>query len=128
MAVALHLTVIFDRTEGSADMPDPNEGTLEFLARFTQAWNDHDLAMLMAHMDDTCEFMASVGTGVEGTCRAGGEGVRKDFASLCENYPDDHFEAVGQDFILGDRGCCEWIFSGTRKRDGVRVVGRGCDL
>ncbi len=109
-------------------MPVPNEVTLEFLARFTQAWNDHDLDTLMAHMDDNCEFMASVGTSVEGTYWVGREEVRKGFASLWENYPDAHFEAVGEDFILGDRGCCEWIFSGTRQRDGVRVVCRGCDV
>lgn len=109
-------------------MSVPNEVTLEFLARFTQAWNDHDLNGLMAHMDDHCEFMASVGTGVEGTHWVGREEVRKGFASLWENYPDAHFEPVGQDFIAGNRGCCEWIFSGTRKRDGLRVVGRGCDV
>lgn len=109
-------------------MAGPNEVTLAFLASFTKAWNDQDLDALMAHMDEECEFMASVGTAIEGTHWIGREEVRKGFATLWENYPDARFEPVGQDFVVGDRGCCEWIFSGTRKRDGQRVVGRGCDV
>ena len=45
--------------------------TPEFLARFTQAWNDHDLDTLMAHMDEHCEFMASVGDGLSNTLLIG---------------------------------------------------------
>ncbi len=92
----------------------PNEVTPEFLARFTQAWNEHDLDTLMAHMADECEFLASIGTSVEGTHWVGREQVRQGLASLWESYPDAHFEPVGSDFIVADRGCCEWIFSGTR--------------
>ena len=39
----------------------------EFLATFTQAWNDHDVDKLMEHMDSDCAFYASVGFEVEGT-------------------------------------------------------------
>lgn len=109
-------------------MSRPNEVTLEFLASFTQAWNDHDLDALMAHMDEECEFMSSVGTGPEGTRWVGRAEVRKGFASLWENYPDARFEPTGQDFVVGERGCSEWIFSGTRKSDGQRVISRGCDV
>lgn len=109
-------------------MAEKNEVSREFLARFTQAWNDHDLDTLMAHMDADCEFMASVGTGVNGAHWIGRQQVRTGFASLWENYPDAHFTPVGEDFIIGNRGCCEWIFSGTRKSDGVKVEARGCDI
>ena len=109
-------------------MTDKNEVTREFLARFTQAWNDHDIDTLMAHMDEDCEFMASVGTGVNGAHWVGGDEVRKGFASLWDNYPDAHFTPVGDDFIAGNRGCGEWIFTGTRKSDGVKVEARGCDV
>ena len=105
-----------------------NEVSPAFLASFTQAWNDHDIDALMAHMADDCEFMASVGPDREGTRWVGRDAVREGFASLWENYPDARFEPVGEDFIVGNRGCAEWIFSGTRKRDGQRVVARGCDV
>ncbi len=44
-----------------------NEVTPEFLATFTQAWNDKDVDKLMEHMAPDCVFMASVGNEVEGT-------------------------------------------------------------
>ena len=109
-------------------MSNKNEVTKAFLATFTQAWNDHDLDTLMDHMADGCTFMASVGTEVEGTKWEGRDAVRQGFASLWEGYPDAHFEPVGEDFILGDRGCSEWIFTGTRKSDGARVEARGADI
>lgn len=109
-------------------MSGKGQVTPEFLATFTQAWNDKDLDKLMAHMADDCTFMASVGTDVEGTRWEGREAVRQGFASLWENYPDAHFEPVGEDFIVGERGCSEWIFTGTKKSDGTRVEARGCDV
>lgn len=109
-------------------MSQPDGVTPEFLARFTQAWNDKDLDALMKHMADDCVFMASVGTEVEGTKWEGRDAVRKGFASLWEVYPDAHFESVGEDFIAGERGACEWIFTGTRVSDGTRVEARGCDI
>ena len=109
-------------------MGDKKEVTPEFLATFTQAWNDKDVDKLMEHMDDDCEFMASVGTDTEGTHWVGRDEVRKGFSSLWDGYPDAHFEPVGEDFIVGDRGCSEWIFTGTRKADGSKVRARGCDV
>lgn len=107
-----------------------NEVTAEFLARFTQAWNEKDIDTLMDHVadDEACTFMASVGTEVEGSKFVGREAVRKGFASLWDGYPDAHFEPVGEDIILGDRGCSEWIFTGTKASDGTKVNARGCDV
>jgi uncharacterized protein (TIGR02246 family) len=69
-------------------MSDKNEVTAEFLARFTQAWNEKDLDTLMDHMADDCTFMASVGIEVEGSQWIGREDVRKGFASLWDGYPE----------------------------------------
>ena len=99
-----------------------------FLSTFTQAWNDQDIDALMSHMHKDCAFYASVGFDVEGTKCEGCDEVKKGFASLWEGYPDAHFEAIGEDFFSGDRGCCEWIFTGTRKVDGKKVKARGCDV
>ena len=111
-------------------MSKNNEVTSEFLARFTQAWNDQDIEALMSHVcdDDACTFMASVGNDVEGSKWVGRDAVREGFASLWVAYPDAHFEPVGEDFIVGDRGCSEWIFTGTKAADGTKVVARGCDV
>ena len=109
-------------------MSEKNEVTPEFLTRFTQAWNDKDLDTLMEHMADNCTFMASVGTQVEGSLWVGQKNVRKGFASLWIGYPDAHFEPVGEDIIAGNRGCSEWIFTGTKSSDGTRIKARGCDV
>ena len=109
-------------------MPQDSQDNPEFLASFTQAWNDKDLDKLMEHMAEGCTFMASVGLETEGTLWVGPEKVREGFASLWVSYPDAHFEAVGEDIILGDRGCSEWVFTGTKKTDGSKVKARGCDL
>ena len=102
--------------------------TKEFLTTFTQAWNDGDVDALMNHFHEECSFFTSVGLGMEGTKCVGREEVRRGCESLYEGYPDAHFEAVGEDFFSGDRGCSEWIFSGTRKTDGKKVKVRGCDV
>ena len=103
--------------------------TKEFLATFTQAWNEADVDALMDHFHDKdCSFFTSVGFDVEGTKCVGREEVRKGCESLYVSYPDAHFEAVGEDFFSGDRGCSEWIFTGTRKADGKKVKVRGCDV
>ena len=111
-------------------MSNENEVTPEFLARFTKAWNEQDIDGLMDHVvdDDECTFMASVGMETEGSLWVGREKVREGFASLWEGYPDAHFEAIGEDFIIGNRGCSEWIFTGTKKADGTKVKARGCDV
>lgn len=103
-----------------------NEVTLEFLAQFCDAWNRHDIDALMAQVTPDCVFQASVGPDLDGTRWEGYDAVRKGFASLWANFPDAHFEALG-DFICGNRGVSEWIFSGTRL-DGTRVHARGCDV
>ncbi len=105
-----------------------NAVTPEFLATFTQAWNDKDVDKLMEHMAPDCVFMASVGNEVEGTKWEGFENVRKGFASLWDGYPDAHFEPIGEDLIVGDKGVAEWIFTGTKAADGSKVEARGCDI
>ncbi|MDH4383364.1 MAG: nuclear transport factor 2 family protein [Gammaproteobacteria bacterium] len=104
-----------------------NEVTLAFIASFADAWNRHDLDALMAHMHQDCVFMASVGTAVEGTKWRGMASVRTGYAALWSSFPDAHFECLG-DFVCGDRGVSEWIFTGTRNSDGKKVRARGCDV
>ena len=109
-------------------MSEDNQVTDEFTKKFTAAWNEQNLGLLMEFIADDCIFMASVGSEIEGTKWEGREQVEKGFADLWDQYPDAHFDPVGKDFFAGDRGVAEWIFSGTRKSDGVKVKARGCDI
>ena len=114
--------------EEKRNMSDDNQVDGEFTAKFTAAWNDQNIDLLMEFMADDCIFMGSVGDEIEGTKWDGRGQVKKGFANLWDQYPDAHFEPVGKDFITGDRGVAEWIFTGTRKSDGVTVKARGCDI
>ena len=100
--------------------------TTEFLQRFADAWNRHDIDALMSFMTDDCVFQASAGPHDCGTHYAGRESVRLAFVEVWTTFPDAHWASASH-LILGDRGLSEWTFTGTRK-DGTRVEVRGCDL
>ena len=109
-------------------MNSTDEVNTKFIADFTAAWNERDLDHLMSFMSEDCVFMASVGNEVEGTLWKGWDAVKEGFSGLWEQYPDAHFQSVGQDFIAGNRGVAEWVFTGTRKNDGAKIKARGCDV
>jgi steroid delta-isomerase-like uncharacterized protein len=99
---------------------------VEFLDRFADAWNRHDLDALMSMMTDDCVFEASAGPDVNGQRSAGREAVRAAFAAVFEAFPDAHW-AEPRHFVCGNRGVSEWTFTGTH-RDGRRVEVTGCDV
>jgi ketosteroid isomerase-like protein len=100
--------------------------SLEFLKRFGEAWNRHDVEAVMAHMTDDSTFAPSVGADlIAGGCQ-GREAVTAAVRAFMETWPDGHFESLGE-FVAGNRGVSEWIFSGT-KPDGSRLRTRGCDV
>ena len=109
-------------------MNEKDQVTKKFIADFTAAWNERDIDHLMSFMAKDCIFMASVGHQIEGALWEGWDAVKEGFESLWEQYPDAHFQPVGEDFIAGNRGVAEWIFTGTRKSDGSKVKARGCDV
>jgi steroid delta-isomerase-like uncharacterized protein len=102
------------------------EVTTEFLQRFADAWNRHDLDSLMSFMTEDCVFEASAGPDACGTRYAGRESVRSAFAEVWQAFPDAHW-GDARHVVSGDRGLSEWTFTGTRP-DGARVEVHGCDL
>jgi taurine dehydrogenase small subunit len=106
------------------DPPDADLSTL--LERFADAWNGHDLDMLMSMMTDDCVFEASAGHQVDGHRSEGKQAVRAAYAAVFEVFHDAHWASV-RHFIVGNRGVSEWTFTGTQQ-DGKRVEVTGCDL
>ena len=109
----------------TSDNPRPDE-LFTLLDRFADAWNRHDLDVLMSMMTEDCVFEASAGPLVDGERSEGEQTVRAAYAAVFEAFPDAHW-ADARHFIAGDRGVSEWTFSGTRQ-DGKRVEVAGCDL
>ena len=102
------------------------EAQVQFLVRFAEAWNRHDLDAIMSMMTHDCIFEASGGRQVEGERSAGREAVRAAFAAVFEAFPDARWNDA-KHFVCGSRGVSEWTFTGTQK-DGRRVEVAGCDL
>jgi ketosteroid isomerase-like protein len=97
----------------------PNE---PFLKAFADAWNNHDIDILMNHMAEDGIFISSSGA------RAGGaEAVREAFTSVFEAFPDARW-CNDVHFVNDNRGVSEWVFSGTDADDGTVVEEKGCDI
>lgn len=108
------------------DAADGHTDAIERLERFADAWNRHDLDVLMEMMTDDCVFQASAGPEVNGRRSVGKEAVRAAYAAVFHTFSDAHW-ADARHFVTGNRAVSEWTFTGTQK-DGTRVEVTGCDL
>ncbi|MEO8667028.1 MAG: nuclear transport factor 2 family protein [Bauldia sp.] len=103
-----------------------DSATLKLLERFADAWNAHDVEILLECMTDDGVFYSSAGPAPSGTTFAGREALRKGFSAVWELYPDAQWTKA-RHFASGADACSQWIFVGT-KRDGTRVEVFGCDV
>ncbi|CAM4275032.1 Ketosteroid isomerase-related protein [Comamonas aquatilis] len=98
----------------------------QFLARFSDAWNRHDIEALMGFMADECEFHAIAGPDLMGRSFVGRDAVRDGFQLAWQAFPDAAW-VDGEHFVQGERGVSESTFKGT-KADGLRVEARMVDV
>ena len=100
--------------------------TTATLERLVGAFNAHDADAVMAFFSDDCEMDAPRGADPWGRRLVGRENVREGVQGRFDGLPDVHY---GDDrhWVSGDRGCSEWLLTGTTP-DGLRVEVRGCDL
>jgi len=105
---------------------DTNPPDAQFLARFAEAWNRHDIEALMGFMADECEFHAVAGPDLMGRSFVGRQAVREGFQMAWQAFPGAAW-LDGDHFVQGDRGVSESTFKGT-KADGLRVEARMVDV
>lgn len=103
-----------------------NPVTVETLERLLAAFNDHDLDTIMTYFVDDCVLEMPRGPQAWGQRLEGREAVRAGLGSRFTGIPDVHY---GHDrhWIAGDRGCSEWLLTGTNTQ-GERIAVQGCDL
>ncbi len=96
------------------------------LEQLLEAFNAHDIDAVMRFFVDDCVLEMPRGPDPWGRRMLGRDDVRRGLASRFAGIPDVHY---GDDrhWIAGDRGCSEWLLTGTTT-DGERVAVRGCDL
>jgi steroid delta-isomerase-like uncharacterized protein len=92
------------------------------IARYDQAWNDHDLdAIVAAHAPDVVFHNHTAGERVEGAAA-----VKAHIAGIFANWPDLRFRSrrlyVGEGFAVS-----EWTATATAK-DGRRLEWDGVDV
>ncbi len=98
----------------------------EYLAEFSQAFNDHDVDKLMSMMTEDCLFEGAAGPEQYGVRFEGQEAVAAAFSAVWATFSDAHW-GNGAHRVDGDFGISEWTFSGTRE-DGARIEADGVDL
>jgi ketosteroid isomerase-like protein len=100
--------------------------TAKTLERLVGAFNAHDLDAVMSFFAGDCVLEMPRGPEPWGRRLEGRERVRDGLASRFAGLPDVHY---GDDrhFVAGDRGCSEWLLTGTTPA-GEHVEVRGCDL
>ncbi len=105
---------------------ETNRVTAEALERLVAAFNAHDLDAVMGFFTDDCVLEMPRGPEPWGRRLEGREQVREGLASRFAGLPDVHY---GDDrhWVAGNRGCSEWLLTGT-SADGGAVEVRGCDL
>lgn len=96
------------------------------LKRLLEAFNAHNIEAVMSFFVDDCVLDMPRGPEPWGRRMEGREEVRRGLQSRFAGIPDVHY---GDDrhWIAGDRGCSEWLLTGTT-RQGERIAVRGCDL
>ena len=90
------------------------------------AFNAHDLDAIMSFFADDCVLELPRGPEPWGRRLEGREQVRDGLASRFAGIPDVHY-GDARHWLAGDRGCSEWLLTGTTTQ-GERIAVRGCDL
>ncbi len=105
---------------------ETNVITAETLKRLLAAFNAHDIDAVMSFFADGCKLDMPRGPNAWGQRFEGREQVREGLQRRFAGIPDVHY---GDDrhWVAGDRGCSEWLLTGTTT-NGQRVDVRGCDL
>jgi len=100
--------------------------TISTLERLLDAFNAHDIDAVMGFFANDCVLEMPRGPDPWGRRLEGRQPVRDGLASRFAGIPDVHY-GDGRHWIAGDRGCSEWLLTGTSAQ-GERIAVRGCDL
>ncbi len=98
----------------------------ETMLRLADAFNNRDLAALMACMSNDCAFHASAGPDAEGTRHIGRDAVQAAYAGVFETLPQAAWTEASH-VVAGDMGLSSWRLVGTDKT-GRTIDVHGCDI
>ena len=99
---------------------------LQILDGLADAFNSHDIDLIMAYFADDCSLDMPRGPKPEGKRHVGKEEVRRGLLSRFETTPDVHY-GDAEHFHDGNTGISKWLLTGTTP-DGEKIEVRGCDF
>lgn len=100
---------------------DENSDTLSTIQRFNDAFNQHDVDLLMSLMTDDCVF-ENTSPPPNGTRYEGSAAVRTFWEDFFRTSPQAQFEWE-EVFASGDRGVVRWLYRwGTGYIRGVDIM------
>jgi hypothetical protein len=96
------------------------------LKELLDAFNAHDIDLIMTFFTDDCVLETPRGAEPWGTRFVGKDSVRAGLAQRFEGIPDVHY---GEDehWVCGEHAVSKWLLTGTTT-SGEQVRVRGCDL
>jgi ketosteroid isomerase-like protein len=97
--------------------------TDERLLEALDAWNHHDVELVLQYMAPDCAYHASFGPELLGKSYRGREEVREGVGKFFRTYPDGTFVDT-EVSVDGDHGFSEWTFVVPS----ARLEVHGCDL
>ena len=100
--------------------------TVATFEEILEAFNRHDLDAIMAYFAEDAVLETPRGTDPWGTRYVGKAAVREGLAARFAGIPDVQY-TDDRHWVCGERGCSEWLLSGTTTA-GERLAVRGCDL
>ena len=106
-------------------MTKPDTDLVAALKAITEAFNAHDLDLIMSFFADDSSFDMPRGPHPWGQRFVGKTAVREGLAARFKGLPDVHY-ADDRHWVSGNMGVSEWMLTGT-KPDGIRLRVRGCD-
>jgi ketosteroid isomerase-like protein len=103
-----------------------NGPSTEKLKAILDAFNAHDLDLIMSFFAEDCVLEMPRGPHPHGQRLVGKADVREGLRSRFTGIPDVHY---GDDthFVAGDTGISQWTLRGTSSA-GERIEVRGCDF
>ena len=102
------------------------EVTTERLRALLEAFNMHDLDLIMSFFADSCVLEMPRGRDPWGTRYTGKAEVRAGLATRFAGLPDVHYDQ-DEHWVCGEHAVSKWRLRGTTS-EGRRVEVRGCDL
>jgi len=107
----------------------PRKVTLALLDEIQDGFNRHDVAAILSHFVDDCEWLMARGPNApEGRRCVGKAEIGEVLSARYAQIPDMRWEEMRHWIVDDTKAISEWVVRGTPKGGGQPIELLGCDL